>query len=486
MTVFADRELEERGDRTPPRAMARLQVAVPFLDLVALAAAVSLAAVGREALPFFATESAVVATVGWVAPLLAASWVAALWYLGGYRPRIFGAGIDEFGIVLRASLLTAGAFGIACYLAKYDLSRGFFVLAFLIGPSALLLVRYGVRHGVQAARRRGHFVQRALIAGDPDHVDELHAVLTRESWLGYRPIGALTPSGDAHPNTPSGTTVVGSVENAAWAAEQHDADVIFFAGGSFTSSREMRRTTWQLESYDVQVIVTPSVTDVSRERVHMRPVGGLPMIHVEGPRAALASRWAKRTFDVVLATVLIALLSPVLTFAALRIKVHDGGPVLFRQTRVGQGGDIFGCFKFRTMVINAEEQIARMQAEQGVTALLFKDKNDPRVTRPGRWLRRFSLDELPQLFNVVTGDMSLIGPRPQVPREVAEYDEIVRRRLRVRPGMTGLWQVSGRNDLSIGDAVRLDLYYVDNWSMLQDLAILFRTIGAVLSARGAY
>ena len=158
----------------------------------------------------------------------------------------------------------------------------------------------------------------------------------------------------------------------------------------------------------------------------------------------------------------------------------------FRQTRVGRGGDIFGCFKFRTMVINAEEQIARMQAEQGVTALLFKDKNDPRVTRPGRWLRRFSLDELPQLFNVVTGDMSLIGPRPQVPREVAEYDEIVRRRLRVRPGMTGLWQVSGRNDLSIGDAVRLDLYYVDNWSMLQDLAILFRTIGAVLSARGAY
>ena len=466
--------------------MAWLQVAVPFLDLLALGAAVSLAALGRDALPFFATESAVAATVGWTGPLLAAVWLGALWYLGGYRPRIFGAGTYEFGIVVRASLLTAAAFGIASYLANYDLSRGFFVLAFVIGPCALLLARYGVRHGVHAARRRGHLVQRALIAGDQGHVDELDAILTRESWLGYRTIGAMTPSGDAHPYTRSGTPVVDHVENAVAAAAEHDADVIFFAGGSFTSSRQMRLLTWELEHSHVQVIVTPSVTDVSRERVHMRPVGGLPMIHVEEPRAARASRWAKRTFDVVLGTVLVVLLLPVFALAALRIKAHDGGPVLFRQTRVGREGQTFGCFKFRTMVMNAEEQIERMQAEQGVTALLFKDKDDPRVTRPGQWLRRFSLDELPQLFNVVAGDMSLIGPRPQVPREVAEYDDVVRRRLRVRPGMTGLWQVSGRNDLSTGEAVRLDLYYVDNWSMLQDLTILFRTIGAVLSSRGAY
>ena len=466
--------------------MGWLQVAVPFVDLLVLAAAVSLAALGRDALPFFTTESTVAPTVGWIGPLLAASWVVALWYRGAYRPRILGAGTDEFGIVVHASFLTAAAFGVASYLAKYDLSRGFFVLAFVIGPCALLLVRYGVRHGVHAARRRGHLVQRALVAGDQGHVDELEAILTRESWLGYRTIGAMTPSGDAHPYTRSGTPVVDDVENAVAAAAEHDADVIFFAGGSFTSSRQMRLLTWELEHSHVQVIVTPSVTDVSRERVHMRPVGGLPMIHVEEPRAARASRWAKRTFDVVLGTVLVALLSPVFALTALRIKAHDGGPVLFRQTRVGREGQTFGCFKFRTMVINAEEQIERMQAEQGVTALLFKDKDDPRVTRPGQWLRRYSLDELPQLFNVVAGDMSLIGPRPQVPREVAEYDDVVRRRLRVRPGMTGLWQVSGRNDLSSGEAVRLDLYYVDNWSMAQDLTILFRTVGAVLSSRGAY
>jgi exopolysaccharide biosynthesis polyprenyl glycosylphosphotransferase len=220
--------------------------------------------------------------------------------------------------------------------------------------------------------------------------------------------------------------------------------------------------------------------------VRTRPVGGLPLIHLEAPRWMHASRWAKRTFDLVVTSLLIAALSPVFLFIALRVKLHDGGKVLFRQTRTGRHGEEFSCLKFRTMVEDAESRLAQLHEQVGHVDGLFKMKDDPRITKPGRWLRRFSLDELPQLFNVVRGDMSLVGPRPPLPSEVQQYDEFTARRLNVRPGLTGLWQVSGRSDLSWHEAIRLDLFYVDNWSMMQDVSILCKTVGAVLSSRGAY
>jgi exopolysaccharide biosynthesis polyprenyl glycosylphosphotransferase len=228
------------------------------------------------------------------------------------------------------------------------------------------------------------------------------------------------------------------------------------------------------------------VSDVSRQRVHVRPVGGLPLLHIDPPRHVRARRRAKRVFDVVFTCALLVAVAPVLLFIALSVKLHDQGPVLFRQTRTGRDGLEFPCLKFRTMVVDAEDRLAGLHAEQGLNGLLFKMENDPRITRPGRWLRRFSLDELPQLFNVLRGDMSLVGPRPPLPSEVAAYDGLTRRRLHVRPGMTGLWQVSGRSDLSWTEAIRLDLYYVDNWSMVQDVSILAKTLGAVLGSRGAY
>ncbi|WP_344341642.1 sugar transferase, partial [Streptomyces rhizosphaericus] len=193
-----------------------------------------------------------------------------------------------------------------------------------------------------------------------------------------------------------------------------------------------------------------------------------------------------RLFDVLGSLGLILAFSPLLVFVALRIRLHDGGPLLFSHPRIGRHGEEFSCLKFRTMVPDADRLIADMQTESGASALLFKVKGDPRITRPGRWLRRFSVDEVPQLFNVLRGDMSLVGPRPQVAKEVALYDHAMSRRLHVRPGMTGLWQVSGRSDLTLEEAVRLDLYYVDNWSMLQDVSILARTARAVLGSRGAY
>ena len=215
-------------------------------------------------------------------------------------------------------------------------------------------------------------------------------------------------------------------------------------------------------------------------------MAGLPLVHLEAPRTLHASHWAKRVFDIVGSLALLLVTAPVTVVTALAVKFHDGGPILFRQTRIGRDGKPFSCLKFRSMVVDAEHLQADLMVNHERSAVLFKMAEDPRVTRPGKWIRRLSLDELPQLWNVFRGQMSLVGPRPPLPHEAARYGTDMNRRLRVRPGMTGLWQVSGRSDLSWDETVRLDLYYVDNWSMVQDLAILMRTVSAVLSSRGAY
>ncbi|MBI5027854.1 MAG: sugar transferase, partial [Actinobacteria bacterium] len=217
-----------------------------------------------------------------------------------------------------------------------------------------------------------------------------------------------------------------------------------------------------------------------------RPVAGLPLVDVDRPQAVEAARWVKRTFDVLGSAVLLLLAAPVMGLVALAIRLEDGGPIMFRQPRVGLRGEVFECLKFRSMCVDAEERLAALVAQNEGAGPLFKMTQDPRITRVGRFIRRFSLDELPQLWNAFRGDMSLVGPRPALPKEVAEYDSDARRRLDVRPGLTGLWQVSGRSNLSWEETVRLDLYYVDNWSMVQDLMILAKTAKAVVGSSGAY
>jgi exopolysaccharide biosynthesis polyprenyl glycosylphosphotransferase len=258
------------------------------------------------------------------------------------------------------------------------------------------------------------------------------------------------------------------------------------AGGAFSTAADVRRVVWALEGSHVDLVVIPSLIDVAGPRIHFRPVAGLPLIHVEPPQAEGAGRWGKRLFDVVGASVVLLLSLPVMLAVVLAIKLDDRGPALFRQERVGRRGQVFPCLKFRSMSTNAEERLLELLEQNLSDGVMFKMRTDPRVTRVGRWIRRFSLDELPQLLNVLRGDMSLVGPRPPLPREVDLYGDDVGRRLLVRPGMTGLWQVSGRSALSWRETVRLDLYYVDNWSMVGDMLILARTLRAVLSPRGAY
>lgn len=455
------------------------------LDVVVVTLCVVLAIVGRESLwlgaPIEVGENVEVA-----GPLIIVVWVAAIFCFGGHRGHVFGAGTDEYKRVINASLATFAAVGIASYLARYELSRGFYLLAVLLGVPALVLGRLALRRSLQRARRAGALQHRVLIAGTEGHVDEIASVLKREPWLGYDVVGAVTPAQNGRSHTGFGIPVLGSSATIAATVEELEADVVFLAGGAFDTSVELRRLAWELEDQDVQVVIAPSVTDVSAERVSIRPVGGLPLIHLEKPRAQEAARRAKRTFDVLGSAALLVAFAPVFAFAALAVKLADRGPIFFRQVRVGRDGRSFDVWKFRTMVTDAEELLAELHAQQGYAEGLFKMEDDPRITRPGTWLRRFSVDELPQLLNVLKGDMSLVGPRPPLDHEVAQYDTDMAQRLRVRPGMTGLWQVSGRSDLSWSEAIRLDLYYVDNWSMVQDLTILGRTFSAVFRSRGAY
>ena len=457
------------------------------MDLVLISVAVFLAVVAGGALPFSTmTAASTSAQLEVAGPVLILGWVTVITAMGGYRKQVFGAGVDEYKRVINASMATAALVGIACYLAKFDLARGVFVLTFVVGVPLLVMGRYLLRRSVHRARRHGALQHRVVIAGSEGHVDEIASVLHRESWLGYNVIGALVPDLGDRSTTHSGIPQLGTPQSVAQAAIDAGADVIFIAGGAFSSSTDVRRLAWDLEHEDIQVVLAPSVTDVSSERVSVRPVGGLPLIHLEKPRSEAAARRAKRLFDIVGSTMLLMLFSPLLAFAAASVYLHDRGPVMFSQIRVGRRGGTFRVWKFRTMVTNAEELLAELHKEQGYESGLFKMENDPRVTGPGRWLRRFSVDELPQLLNVLKGDMSLVGPRPPLAHEVAQYDSDMHRRLQVRPGMTGLWQVSGRSELSWSEAIRLDLYYVDNWSMLQDLTILARTWGAVFGSRGAY
>ncbi|MBB6628533.1 sugar transferase [Nocardioides sp. KIGAM211] len=469
------------------RALSYLPLSALIIDLGLIIGVGSLASLGRQRLGVFESSVRVADTLGIAGPLMMLGWLLAIAALGGYRDNVFGAGTDEYKRVVQASMIAAGLTGVGCYLAKFPLSRGFFLLAFVLGVPALVLGRLLLRRAIHSARRRGALLQRVLIAGSRSHVDEVASVLRREPWLGYHVIGALTPAWDLSEETKSGIPVLGNADEAGDIVHDSGADVIFFAGGALGSAGQMRKVVWDLEAHDVQVIVAPSVTDISSDRIRVRPVGGLPLMHIDPPTAIDASRWGKRLFDLVGSACLIVAFVPLYLVAMIQIKRFDGGPLLFRQVRVGRDGEEFFCLKFRTMVTNAEEVLAKLHAEQGYDGEgLFKMKDDPRITRPGTWLRRFSVDELPQLFNVFRGDMSLVGPRPPLPREVATYDLDAQRRLRVRPGMTGLWQVSGRSDLSWAEAIRLDLYYVDNWSMLQDLSILGKTFGAVFSSRGAY
>ncbi|PWU55705.1 polyprenyl glycosylphosphotransferase [Micromonospora sp. S4605] len=424
-----------------------------------------------------------------VAPGVVLAWLVSLKALGCYDDRVLGYGADEYRRVSAASLRLAGGVAIAGYVADVGISRGFLAVSFAVGTLGLEVARFAARKRLHRARSRGAgWSRRVLVVGDTAHVLELVHTLRREPYAGYHVVGACIPDALLAPVAQrlGDVPVVGSFRGIPEAATAIGADTVAVtASGELTATR-LRRLGWQLEGTGIDLVVAPALTDVAGPRIHTRPVAGLPLIHVEAPEFRGVRKLVKGLVDRSAAALAVALLLPLLALIALAIRLDSRGPALFRQVRVGQGGREFGVFKFRTMVVNADALLAELTARNETDGLMFKMRDDPRVTRIGRLLRKWSLDELPQLVNVLLGQMSLVGPRPPLPAEVARYEGDVARRLLVKPGMTGLWQVSGRSDLSWEDGIRLDLYYVENWSLAADLTILWKTFGAVLRSRGAY
>lgn len=350
----------------PSRTVRYLPVAALLIDLVMVFATGAIADVARNSLDFFSADVNVPEQLGLAGPLILLGWVGVIAACGGYERSIFGSGTDEYKRVVRATAITAAGIGIGCYLVRYDLSRGFFLIAFAIGLPALFLGRYLVRKVLQSARSHGHLQVRVLMAGTPHQVDEVTAVLQNKPWLGYAVVGAVVPDYAAtREETRSGLPIYGPVDDTLRVAQETQADIIFFAGGSVETGEDMKRMVWELEELGVDVVIAPSVTDVASERISIRPIGGLPLIHVGHPTWVHASRWGKRAFDVVGSTALILALSPMLIFVSARIWLADRGPIMFKHHRVGRHGERFECLKFRTMVPNAEALVEKLQQETG-------------------------------------------------------------------------------------------------------------------------
>ncbi|HEY4993220.1 MAG TPA: sugar transferase, partial [Nakamurella sp.] len=326
-------------------------------------------------------------------------------------------------------------------------------------------------------------------------VTELLRDLRRTPRAGYKVIGVCV-SQDAHSVDADGgplleidgVPVLGGLDRVAETVLSSGADTVAVTSTASFGPSAVRELSWELEDTDAQLILAPALTNIAGPRIHTQPVAGLPLIHVDRPTYRGANRILKKSFDTTGSLLLVMLFSPILLGFAIAIKLTSKGPAFFRQERVGINGETFRMIKFRSMIVDAESHLEKLQDEQrdAGNVVLFKMKNDPRITTIGRFIRRFSIDELPQLFNVVIGDMSLVGPRPPLKAEVDLYEDEARRRLLVKPGMTGLWQVSGRSDLTWDDTVRLDVYYVENWSITGDMVIIWKTARAVASSAGAY
>ncbi|SPF68783.1 Bacterial sugar transferase [Propionibacterium ruminifibrarum] len=453
-------------------------------DLAVMAITTLLAARYRDAIDWFVAGG----TVGPAAVLMVLVWLVCLARCGAYRIRNIGVGVIDYRTILHGSLIAMGLTGAGAYLLDASISRGFFLLTYAIGVPALLVDRWIHRRILFVLHRRRRIRRSVIVAGDATHVADVIQVFKRERWLGYDVVGVLTPNMMPclqYPNIPA----VGMLENVLDVARSSDVGTIVFAEGSFSRSHMFDRLAAKLEAENIELIVVPALSDIAPQRMTMRPVAGMPLMYIDKPSTHSYSQVAKRICDIVFSSLLILLSLPVIAVTALAIKIEDGGPIIFKQQRIGIGGKPFECYKIRSMVTNAAEIKERLIAQhqnESEGDVLFKMKKDPRITKVGGFIRRFSVDELPQFFNVLKGDMSLVGPRPALKSEVDKYEQHVRRRLDVRPGITGLWQVSGRSDLSWADTVRLDLYYVNNWSLVQDLSILLKTFKAVFSSSGAY
>lgn len=420
-------------------------------------------------------------------PLIGGLWFALLVGLRSADPRVLGHGSQEFTRVLAASWYVFAVTAIAGFLLKWDISRGYLLIALGMGTLALLVYRSVWRFVVHRRRDAGELQARLIVVGTPVTARPLVNRLNANPRAGYSVVGiAMPPGTETNAESVLGVPVVGALDDPVAVARSVNAEYIALAGSDAFDLATTRRLGWDLEGTGIGLIVSPGVVDVAGPRVITSPVEGLPLLHINEAQFSGIKVAIKWMFDKIGALVALAILAIPMAIVALIVKLTSPGPVLFRQQRIGLNAEPFTMYKFRSMYVDAEERLHELLEQNEGNGVHFKMKDDPRVTPIGKFIRRFSIDEFPQLFNVLNGTMSMVGPRPPLPREVEEWDDRVMRRQLVRPGLTGLWQVSGRSDLSWEMAVRLDLYYTENWSLLGDILILARTVIAIISPKGAY
>ncbi|WP_113702003.1 sugar transferase [Nonomuraea lactucae] len=410
-------------------------------------------------------------------------WICAVALNRAYEPRMIGIGSEEFRRVARCGVALTAITAIGSYVTKTDVARGYVVLALPLVTFLTLVLRYRLRRSLHRRRAGGACMRRVVAVGHAASIAELVQLFRKERHHGMEIVAACLP-GDAPGETIAGVPVAGDFSDVPLVVGHAGADTVAVLACPEMDGVALRRLAWRLERTHTELVVAPALMEVAGPRTTIRPAAGLPLLHVEHPELTGARQLVKNFFDRMVAAALLVMLSPLLVALAVAVRATSPGPALFRQTRVGRDGGLFTIVKFRTMRRGSEE--AKITLVSDGDGVLFKIRNDPRVTPLGALMRRHSLDELPQLINVVLGHMSLVGPRPPLPEEVARYGDDVRRRLLVRPGLTGLWQVNGRSDLTWEESVRLDLRYVENWSLTLDLQILWKTWSAVARGQGAY
>jgi exopolysaccharide biosynthesis polyprenyl glycosylphosphotransferase len=412
-------------------------------------------------------------------------WLLLFYLYGLYEPRQVLGPVNEFKQVFHGVVAGTVAIFIAASAFKTDIARGWVLWSMIAGFFFVGGERLIVRKTLHFLRRRGGDVTRTIVLGANHEGRTVARTLEREAWLGCQIVGFVDDDLPKGHELPDGHSVIGSTQELKDLIEERRASLVLIAATAYDTAR-LNRLFWELQDMDVDLQITSGTIDLLASRMTVQSVAGVPLLYVRRTGMDKVQRTIKRTLDVTGSLVGLILLSPFIATVAVWIKRDSEGGAFFKQARAGRDGKVFECWKFRTMVKDAEAQLAELEPLSEGPGLLFKLKEDPRITKVGKVLRRYSLDELPQLWNVLKGEMSLVGPRPALPTEVEQYDDWVRNRLKVKPGMTGLWQVSGRTETSFSDYVRYDLFYIQNWSLSLDIWILWRTLRAVFSAEGAH
>ena len=476
--ALASRQQWERRYRT----LLRFSDTVVVMLACMLASALSLLATSPRIL---ADDPGLLVRVPLSAALV---WLLTLSLFNTRESAIMGVGVTEYKRVAHATGLAFGALAIVFVLFEWEGVRTQLYFALPAGIIALVWSRWLWRRWLCRQRALGRYASRTVVVGSRDDVEYTLRTLGNEGRLGYKVVGttildeapsALVVDGHIYPVT-HGADAVSDTASAL------RADTIFVASQPVGDSTFVKRLTWELEGTAAELVLSSRIADVAGPRMSLRPVEGMPLIHVRIPQFDGGAYLLKRGLDILVSSLALLAFAPFAFVIGMLIKIDDPGPAFFRQSRVGRDGRQFKMLKFRSMRVDAEAQLAALRAENDGAGPLFKLKHDPRVTRVGHVLRKFSLDEVPQFWNVLRGDMSVVGPRPPLPDEVSMYDDAVSRRLYIKPGITGPWQVGGRSDLSWDESVRLDLRYVENWSVFEDLQIIWRTVKVMIRPEGAY